>query len=93
MNKLLLTIKLRWKTLLALALAFTAFKFNLMFIWGLFCLFWAIENIRIKEAYFVERIERRENPILYWIIVGIWVTTGIFYFSMDPTIWHILAKI
>ncbi|WED24403.1 hypothetical protein L3Q72_16120 [Vibrio sp. JC009] len=83
MSNMMQVIRERWKTILALVLAIIAFKFNLMFVWGIFCLFWAVQNIRNREAYFVERIERDENPVLYWIVVGIWGVTGITYFFMD----------
>jgi len=66
---------------------------NWLFVWGIFCLFWGLENIRAKEAYFVERIERAINPVLYWIIIGIWLGMGLFYFYMDENIFLFLSRL
>ena len=79
-------IPARWKTLLALTMAGIAINFNLLFIWGAFCLFWGVENIRSREAYFVERIERNQNPLLYWVIIAAWFTMGVLYFYFDYSI-------
>ncbi len=83
----------RWKTILALILAAIAFKFNLLFVWGMFCLFWGVENIRAKEAYFVERIARKDNPVLYWVIIATWLGSGALYFYMDETIFNLINRI
>lgn len=83
-------IPARWKTILALVLAVTAVYFGLLFVWGLFCLFWGIENIRSKEAYFVERIERQKNPVLYWVIIASWLAMGVMYFYSDSRIHQLL---
>ncbi|GLO63289.1 hypothetical protein MACH09_37970 [Vibrio sp. MACH09] len=82
----------RWKTILALILAAFALKFNLLFVWGMFCLFWGVENIRAKEAYFVERITRRDDPVLYWIIIAVWLVMGVFYFYLDDTIFNLMNR-
>lgn len=81
----------RWKTYFALVLAVIAFSCDLLFIWGLFCLFWGSQNIKAKEAYFVERIERKTNPILYWIIIAIWVVMGGLYIYFDGFIRGLLV--
>ncbi len=85
-------IPARWKTLLALMLALFAVIYHWLFVWGIFCLFWGWENLRAKEAYFVERIERSENPVLYWIIIAIWVGMGLFYFYIDETVFNFLSR-
>ncbi|MDN3679671.1 hypothetical protein QWZ04_04945 [Vibrio tapetis subsp. quintayensis] len=78
---------LKWKTLLALFLAFVALKFNWFFIWGVFCWFWGWENLRSKEAFFVERVERSKNPILFTVIIISWFLMGALYFYVDHRIY------
>lgn len=81
----------KWKTIFALLLALIALTFNLFWVWGVFCLFWSWQNFRAKEAYFVEKIERRESPVLYWIIVLSWLGMGILYFYSDVHIQQIFT--
>ncbi|WP_375753581.1 hypothetical protein [Vibrio sp. HN007] len=83
MKNLLEVLRTRWKTIAALILALVALIFDLVLVWGIFCLFWASQNIRHREAYFVERIERDDNPILYWIIVSAWLAAAFFYFYLS----------
>lgn len=78
----------KWKTMLALVLAIIALKFNLFVIWGVFCCFWGVENLRNKEAYFVERVKRAENPILFAVIIFSWFAMGALYFFMDSRIFQ-----
>lgn len=92
-TKVFTFIQTRWKTLIALVLVLIASKFDLLFVWGVFCFFWGIENIRLKEAYFVERIERSVNPILYWIIISIWFATGFIYFYIDEHIYTFINSL
>jgi preprotein translocase subunit SecE len=85
-------IPARWKTIIALILVLIAIKFNLLFIWGIFCFFWGGENIRSKEAYFVERIERQESPIMYWMIIACWLAMGAIYFYLDGRVFNFFIQ-
>lgn len=51
------------------------------------------ENFRSKEAYFVERIELKKNPILFWIIVLSWLAMGALYFFMDKNIFDFFYRL
>ncbi len=75
--------KYRWKTIIALIAMGVATVFNWMPAWGALFLFWVGVNIKNKETYFVERILREENPILYWIILCGWTSLGVL-----TIIWH-----
>ncbi|MGB0496462.1 MAG: hypothetical protein ACPGJI_08900 [Kangiellaceae bacterium] len=71
------------KSKIALVLAVVSILLNLYFIWGALCLFWAFENIKNEETYFVEKVEKIANPILYWIIIGVWLSMGGYYIYYD----------
>ena len=77
---------IKWKSMLALVLAAIGTVKGWLFIWGVFCLFWAVVNIRAQEAYFVERIERSQSPVIYWIIIAVWLLLSATYFAIDPLI-------
>ena len=76
-----LAVPTKWKTMVALLLAIIALKFNLFVIWG-------VDNLRNKEAYFVERVKLSDNPILFAIIILSWFFMGALYFYMDDRIFQ-----
>jgi hypothetical protein len=88
-----LTLPRRWKTYLALLLALTALKYSLLLIWSVFCWFWALENFRSREAFFVERVEYRENPALFSIIILSWGLMGLLYFFTDPRVYNFFLSL
>ncbi|MCY9853390.1 hypothetical protein [Vibrio mediterranei] len=79
-------VPIKWKTLMALFLAAVALKFNLFLIWGFFCWFWGWENLKTKEAFFVERVERNKHPALFTFIIMSWFLMGALYFYLDDRI-------
>ena len=81
-----------WKNLLAIGLVIIAVIMDLLFVWGIFFWFWAIENIRTGEAYFVESVKKDEEPILYWLIITILILVGIYYFFFDEHIYFLLIQ-
>jgi len=46
-------------------------------LFGLLFLAWVIIDLKDKQTYLMEIIERRSNPILYWIIVAMWLSFAI----------------
>ncbi|MEZ8182583.1 hypothetical protein ACED33_17995 [Vibrio splendidus] len=83
----------KWKTLLALTMALFALKFHLLLIWGLFCWFWGWKNLRAKEAFFVERIELKEHPVLFTLIIISWFVMGGVYFYMDNRVFEFFSSL
>lgn len=49
-------------------------------LFGFLFLVWAILDIRNRQTYLLEIIQKDENPILYWIIVITWFTFAILSF-------------
>jgi len=79
----------KWKSIIALLLAAGSTILDLYFVWGLLCLFWSVENIKNKEAYFVEKVEKTTNPILYWVIIAVWLGMGGYYVYYDLILYNI----
>ncbi|QKJ22514.1 hypothetical protein [Poseidonibacter lekithochrous] len=49
-------------------------------LFGFLFLVWTILDIRNRQTYLLEIIQKDENPILYWIIVITWFTFAILSF-------------
>ncbi|CAM3549547.1 hypothetical protein [Parendozoicomonas haliclonae] len=75
----------RWKTVLALIVMTVATLYEFMPVWGVLFLYWAWMNIKNKDTFLVERIQRSENPVLYWLIVAGWVVLAVLTFF--PAYW------
>ncbi len=76
---------IKWKTIIGLILLVLAIYFNIGWAWGVLFLFWAITDLINKRTYFIEDVPRSTNPILYWIIVVIWL--GLAIYSFIPEWW------
>lgn len=77
---------LKWRTLLALVGIAASVALNQYWIWGLIFLFWAVRDIRNKATYLVEPLERAHNPVLYWVVVVMWLLFGLWALSQAPII-------
>ncbi|MEM8877086.1 MAG: VOC family protein, partial [Pseudomonadota bacterium] len=67
-----------WKTVLALAALWTAILMQIDIVWGVLFLMWTLPALRSGQTYFVEHIQRRTNPALFWAIVGTWIVLSIY---------------
>ncbi|MEO0570578.1 MAG: VOC family protein [Bacteroidota bacterium] len=69
---------IKWKPLLGLGLILTYFFTEWSWIWALFFAFWVMMDVQSGRTHLLETVERKQHPILYWIIVGIWALLGIY---------------
>lgn len=77
--------KTRWRAILGLVLLATAILFDANWIWGLLFLFWLIPDIKNGSTHFIELVERRSNPFVYWLIISTWSFLSI-YLLLSPLI-------
>ena len=75
-------------TMIALPILIGSFFFEIYWTWGLLFIYWGAMSIRSGDAYVVEPIERREHPILFWIITALWMGSGAYYLYVDA--WRVL---
>lgn len=73
---------IKWRTVVALILMYIAMFMNWEWAWGILFLFWVIPDIFSGVTYFIEPIEKKQNPILYWVIVVSWILMAIYSFSV-----------
>ena len=52
------------------------FFLNLQWIWAILFLGWVIPDLKTGVTYFVEPVERAKNPIVYWMIVFVWIVSS-----------------
>ncbi len=71
----------KWRTIIALLLMYTAIIMNWQWAWGILFLFWVIPDIISGITYFIEPIDKKENPLLYWIIIISWILMALYSVS------------
>ena len=71
---------IKWRSILGLIFLYIALWNNWQWIWGILFLIWAVSNIVSETTYFVETIEKKKNPILYWLIISTWILLAIYCF-------------
>jgi len=62
----------KWKTILALILMAFAIYFDWSWFWAVFILIGLVHIIKTGEIHFVEAVTRKEDPNLYWFMIGLW---------------------
>ena len=70
--------KIKWKAIFALVLMALAVILKANWVWGIFCFLWIIPDLQSRSTYLFELVERRHNPILYWIIILTWIAFSIY---------------
>ena len=73
----------KWRTIIGLAIMFTAVIVQINWIWGVFYLYWVIPDIVRGRAYFIEDVDKTENPILYYVIIFSFLFLS-FYVLTEP---------
>lgn len=68
----------KWLAMLGLVIVAIAVLLEANWIWGLLFLIWVLPDIRRGSTHFLEYVERSKNPVVYWLIVGTWVTLSIY---------------
>ena len=69
--------------MLGLVILLAAIVFSWDWMWGVLFLLWVILDIQSGVSYFMEPIERKSNPILYWFLIGTWSILSL-YVLLEP---------
>ncbi len=72
---------IKWRTIVALILMYVAILMNWEWAWGVLFLFWVIPDIFSGITYFIEPISKKEDQVLYWIIIISWLLMAIYSLS------------
>ena len=62
---------------LALPVLLVAAIMGLYWVWGLLFLWWLVPALSTGYAHLVFEVDRREDPILFWIVVAMWAAFGL----------------
>ena len=69
---------IKWRTILGLIFIYLAMWFNWQWAWGVLFLLWVIPDLITGVTYFMEPIEKKEHPILYWVIIISWILMSLY---------------
>lgn len=61
------------RTIVGLIMVYVAIFMNWQWLWGILFLLWVLPDLWTGITYFMEPIEKKSNPMLYWIIIGSWL--------------------
>jgi len=71
----------KWRAILGLGIVLLSVVFDAMWIWGILFLIWIVPDIKSGSTHFLEHVERRENPVIFWLIVGTWLALSLYLFA------------
>lgn len=72
---------LKWRTILGIVLVVCAIVLNMPILFGLLYILWAIHEMIYGEAYILENVSKNENKVLFYIIVLLWMSCGVYVFT------------
>ena len=83
--------RIKWKTLLPLLLVYLAVLMGWNWVWGVLFIMWTIPALYSGRTNLVEEINREDNPVLFWLIIGTWIVLSIvmILFDLVTLIWGI----
>tara|TARA_B100000686_G_C16535741_1_gene834716 strand:- start:588 stop:752 length:165 start_codon:yes stop_codon:yes gene_type:complete len=45
--------------------------------------YWGVASAVTGDVFLLETIRRRDDPVLFWIIVAMWIGFGLMYVAYD----------
>lgn len=78
MSKITNIQTMKWRSILGLVFIYLAMWFNWQWAWGILFLLWVIPDMLTGVTYFMEPIEKKENPVLYWVIIFSWIIMSLY---------------
>lgn len=71
----------KWRSVTGLIIIYVAMFFNWQWIWGILFLLWVIPDLKSGVTYFLDPVDKRNHPLLYWLIIISWLLMSIYSFS------------
>lgn len=68
----------RWKAFLGLGLITVHIFTEWAWIWSIFFALWVFMDLKSGHTHLLEPIAKKQNPVLYWLIVIMWAFLGIY---------------
>ena len=72
---------IKWRTITALILMYIAVIMNWEWVWAILFLLWVIPDLQSGVTYFIEPISKKDNIVLYWLIILSWVFMAFYSLS------------
>ncbi len=73
----------KWRTLVALAIIYLAVVMGWMWVWGILFIMWTVPALYSGRTVLVEPVDRDENPVLFWFIIGTWIVLSLYLIVAD----------
>ncbi|MDY8137989.1 hypothetical protein [Aquimarina sp. 2201CG5-10] len=73
---------IKWRTIIALVLMYIALIMDWQWAWGILFLLWVIPDLLSGVTYFVEPVEKKTSPFLYWVIIISWILMALYSISV-----------
>lgn len=70
--------KSKFRTVIGLILLYVAVLLDWQWVWGILFLVWVVPDIFSGITYFIEPVERKTHPFLYWFIIASWLWMSIY---------------
>ena len=71
----------QWKNILGLVIIVVSVIMDWHWAWGIMFFIWFLQGIQHEETTLFEGVTKRESPILYWVILLMWLGMALYSLS------------
>ncbi len=68
-----------WPTIVGLAVLWGAALANQVWIFAVLFIAWALFDVFTGESNFIQRITRTEHPVVFWAVIGSWISMAVLW--------------
>ncbi len=68
----------KWRAISGLLLIAFAILLEANWLWGVLFLLWVVPDLKSGSTHFLEHVERRRNPVVYWLIIVTWTSLSLY---------------
>ncbi|MEM7377282.1 MAG: VOC family protein [Pseudomonadota bacterium] len=75
----------KWRAIAGLSVVAAAVLLEANWLWGVLFLLWVVPDLKSGVTHFLERVDRREHPALFWTITLTWLGLSA-YLLVEPLV-------
>lgn len=68
-----------WPTIAALVVLWVAAIANQVWLFAVLFIGWAVYDVLAGESHFIQRITRRDHPVVFWSIITSWIVMSVLW--------------
>ena len=73
------TVSSAWPTVVGLTILWVAAIANQVWLFAALFIGWALFDVVTGESHFIQRVTRRDHPVVFWSIITSWIVMSVLW--------------